>query len=316
MSSGSSRPRSRRRLASRAGAGGAGGRPGRRPAPTRGPVTNLPLPRFVSMRAESANARRGPSLDQRVDWEFVRRGLPLEITAEYGQWRRVRDAEGDGGWVHHALLSGVRTALVRGEAPVPLRAGPRGGRRGAGDGRARGGRAARGLPRRLVRDRRRRRRGLAAARGALGRGAGRGHRVTGPATAPLRGECLCGAVAYEVDDAFEYALNCHCSRCRRATGAAFKPLAGIRRERLRLVRGADRMLQYGDAANHDVRCRGVRVLPLPPRWCARRRAIARTCLAGDAVDRPSTADAPHLRRVEGTPWFEITDGLPQFEAFD
>ena len=81
--------------------------------PARGPVTNLPLPRFVSMRAESANARRGPSLDQRVDWEFVHRGLPLEITAEYGQWRRVRDADGAGGWVHHALLSGVRTALVR-----------------------------------------------------------------------------------------------------------------------------------------------------------------------------------------------------------
>ena len=95
------------------------------PAETaRGPVTNLPLPRFVSMRADSANARRGPSLDQRVDWEFVRRGLPLEVTAEYGQWRRVRDADGAGGWVHHALLSGVRTALVLGEAPVPLRAGP------------------------------------------------------------------------------------------------------------------------------------------------------------------------------------------------
>jgi SH3-like domain-containing protein len=90
----------------------------------RGPVTNLPLPRFVSMRAEAANARRGPSLDQRVDWEFVRRGLPLEITAEYGQWRRVRDADGAGGWVHHALLSGVRTVLVQGPAPVPLRAGP------------------------------------------------------------------------------------------------------------------------------------------------------------------------------------------------
>jgi SH3-like domain-containing protein len=90
----------------------------------RGPVTNLPLPRFVSMRAEEANARRGPSLDQRVDWAFVRRGLPLEVVAEYGQWRRVRDADGAGGWVHHTLLSGVRTALVQGETPVALRAGP------------------------------------------------------------------------------------------------------------------------------------------------------------------------------------------------
>jgi SH3-like domain-containing protein len=93
-------------------------------AADRGPVTHLPLPRFVSMRSDTANVRRGPSLDQRVDWEFVHRGLPLEITAEYGQWRRVRDADGAGGWIHSALLSGVRTALVQGTAAVPLRAGP------------------------------------------------------------------------------------------------------------------------------------------------------------------------------------------------
>ena len=90
----------------------------------RGPVTSLPLPRFVSLRADTANVRRGPSLDQRIDWEFVHRGLPLEIIAEYGQWRRVRDADGATGWVHHTLLSGVRTALVQADAPVPLRATP------------------------------------------------------------------------------------------------------------------------------------------------------------------------------------------------
>ncbi len=90
----------------------------------KGQVTSLPLPRFVSMRADTANARRGPSLDQRVDWEFVQRGMPLEVTAEYGQWRRVRDADGQGGWVHHTLLSGVRTALILGDVAVPLLAGP------------------------------------------------------------------------------------------------------------------------------------------------------------------------------------------------
>ena len=92
--------------------------------PARGAVTNLPLPRFVSMRAESANARRGPSLGHRVDWAFVRRGQPLMVTAEYGHWRRVQDADGAGGWVHHSLLSGVRTVEVRSEALAPLRAEP------------------------------------------------------------------------------------------------------------------------------------------------------------------------------------------------
>jgi SH3-like domain-containing protein len=91
-------------------------------AATLGPVTNMPLPRFVSMRAETANARRGPSLSHRVDWTFVRRGMPLEVTAEYGNWRRVRDADGAGGWVHHTLLSGIRTVVVRADGPAPLRA--------------------------------------------------------------------------------------------------------------------------------------------------------------------------------------------------
>ncbi|MFO1106115.1 MAG: SH3 domain-containing protein [Amaricoccus sp.] len=94
------------------------------PAATEGPVTHLPLPRYVSLRAESANARRGPSMDQRVDWEFVRRGMPLQITAEYGNWRRVRDADGAGGWVHQTMLSGTRTALVLGTEPVEIRADP------------------------------------------------------------------------------------------------------------------------------------------------------------------------------------------------
>lgn len=107
-----------------AGAAGTAPAPIPQPAAAKGQVTSLPIPRFVSMRADTANARRGPSLDQRVDWEFVQRGMPLEVTAEYGQWRRVRDADGMGGWVHHTLLSGVRTALIRGDAAVPLRAGP------------------------------------------------------------------------------------------------------------------------------------------------------------------------------------------------
>ncbi|APG46114.1 SH3 domain-containing protein [Phaeobacter porticola] len=78
----------------------------------RGAVTNLPLPRFVSMKAAEGNVRRGPSLTHKIDWVFKRRGMPLEITAEYGHWRRVRDRDGAGGWVHYALLSGARTVLI------------------------------------------------------------------------------------------------------------------------------------------------------------------------------------------------------------
>jgi SH3-like domain-containing protein len=79
----------------------------------RGPVTNLPLPRFVSLKSSEANARRGPDQSHRIDWVYRRRDLPLRVTAEFENWRRVEDADGQGGWMHHALLSGLRTALVQ-----------------------------------------------------------------------------------------------------------------------------------------------------------------------------------------------------------
>lgn len=85
-------------------------------AQERGPVTNLPLPRYVSLKAAEANARRGPSLTHRIDWVFQRRDMPLRITAEFGNWRRVEDRDGAGGWVHYTLLSGARTGLVEAES--------------------------------------------------------------------------------------------------------------------------------------------------------------------------------------------------------
>jgi len=78
----------------------------------RGPVTNLPLPRYVSLKGSEGNARRGPSLSHRIDWVFKHAGMPLRITAEFGHWRRVEDRDGAGGWVHYSLLSGVRTVIV------------------------------------------------------------------------------------------------------------------------------------------------------------------------------------------------------------
>lgn len=88
-----------------------------------GSVTNLPLPRYVSMKAKEGNVRRGPSLSHRIDWVFVRQDMPLQITAEHGHWRRVQDRDGAGGWVHYALLSGVRTVLVEKDM-MPVHARP------------------------------------------------------------------------------------------------------------------------------------------------------------------------------------------------
>lgn len=73
---------------------------------------NLPLPRFVSIKSGEANVRTGPGMEYPIQWIYVKPGLPVEIVAEYEQWRRIRDIQGDEGWVHRALLSGRRTVIV------------------------------------------------------------------------------------------------------------------------------------------------------------------------------------------------------------
>src|SRR5712672_1643982 len=78
------------------------------------PVTasGLPVPRYVSLKSDHVNVRAGPTKDNDVAWVYTRSGLPVEITAEFENWRRGRDSEGAEGWVYHSLLSGRRTAVV------------------------------------------------------------------------------------------------------------------------------------------------------------------------------------------------------------
>jgi SH3-like domain-containing protein len=72
----------------------------------------LPVPRFVSLKSDKVNVRKGPSTDQSIVWVFSRAGLPVEVIAESDNWRRVRDSEGADGWVFHSLLSARRTVLI------------------------------------------------------------------------------------------------------------------------------------------------------------------------------------------------------------
>jgi len=88
-----------------------------------GQVTGLQIPRFISMKSGTANVRRGPSTSNRVDWVLRHRGTPLIVLAEYQEWFRVEDVDGEGGWVHTKLLSPLRTMLVQ-EDLLPLRETP------------------------------------------------------------------------------------------------------------------------------------------------------------------------------------------------
>jgi SH3-like domain-containing protein len=92
-------------------------------AQSMGSASGLPVPRFVSLKADKVNMHIGPAKTYDVKWLYQRQGLPVEITAESENWRRIRDADGAEGWVYHSLLSGKRTAMVTAKAAdelVPL----------------------------------------------------------------------------------------------------------------------------------------------------------------------------------------------------
>jgi hypothetical protein len=128
----------------------------------------------------------------------------------------------------------------------------------------------------------------------------------------LTGACMCRAVAYTVADEFGYSLICHCSNCRRTTGSAFKPFAGIERDKLAITEGAAHLLIYGDAqANHDVHCRRCGSLLYS---VVREGAFVHVTL-GTLVDAPSIRPSAHIFVGSKAPWFTITDTLPQFEEF-
>ncbi|UIJ70994.1 SH3 domain-containing protein [Aurantimonas sp. HBX-1] len=77
-----------------------------------GPPERLPVPRFVSIKDVPANVRVGPGRSYKIRWRYLRRDIPVEIFQEFGNWRRIRGADGQSGWIHRALLSGRRTAVV------------------------------------------------------------------------------------------------------------------------------------------------------------------------------------------------------------
>lgn len=124
----------------------------------------------------------------------------------------------------------------------------------------------------------------------------------------LAGKCLCGAVHYAVADEFLYAANCHCSNCRRATGSAFKPFAGIERAKLRIVEGDDKMMIFGETMGHDAHCKICGSLL----YSLVRDAAYVHVTMGTLIDDPTIRPAAHIFVGSKAPWFVIADGLPQY----
>jgi hypothetical protein len=125
----------------------------------------------------------------------------------------------------------------------------------------------------------------------------------------LAGKCLCGAVHYTVADEFVYAANCHCSNCRRTTGSAFKPFAGIGRHRLGITKGEHALMIFGDETANNTHCRLCGSLLYS---IVRDGAYVHVAM-GTLVDDPSIRPTAHIFVGSKAPWFTITDGLPQYD---
>jgi hypothetical protein len=125
----------------------------------------------------------------------------------------------------------------------------------------------------------------------------------------LVGKCECGAVRYQVADAFRYAANCHCSRCRAATGSAFKPFAGIERGKLEVTEGQSMLLVVGEENSNDTRCGACGSLLFS---VVRDGEYVHVAM-GSLVDAPAIRPTSHIYVGSKAPWFEITDDLPQHE---
>jgi hypothetical protein len=126
----------------------------------------------------------------------------------------------------------------------------------------------------------------------------------------LAGKCLCGAVHYAVADEFAYAANCHCSNCRRTTGSAFKPFAGIGRDRLGISTGEDNLMIFGDETANNTHCRLCGSLLYS---VVREGAYVHVAM-GTLVDDPSIRPTAHIFVGSKAPWFTITDDLPQYDG--
>jgi hypothetical protein len=125
----------------------------------------------------------------------------------------------------------------------------------------------------------------------------------------LWGECMCGNVRYRVEDSFCYALNCHCSQCRKATGSAFKPFGGIERHKLNVVEGRDAMSIFGSENGHDARCKRCGSFLYS---VVRDGQYVHVCL-GTLVDEPSIRPTAHIYVGSKASWYTINDDLPQHD---
>jgi hypothetical protein len=131
-----------------------------------------------------------------------------------------------------------------------------------------------------------------------------------PQVSSLRGQCSCSQVRFIVEDEFEYAYYCHCSRCRARTGSAFAAIAGISIGKIEVTAGHEHLLLEGECSNgYGARCSRCFAFLFA---AVRDRTYLHVSL-GVLVDPPSRVPDHHIHVGSKAPWYQITDLLPQYD---
>jgi hypothetical protein len=131
-----------------------------------------------------------------------------------------------------------------------------------------------------------------------------------PQICTLHGHCACSQVRFLVQDEFEYAFYCHCSRCRVRTGSAFAAVAGICIDKVEVTAGHEHLMLEGECSDgYGARCRRCFSFLFA---AVRERKYLHISL-GTLVDTPSRVPDHHIYVASKAPWYQITDALPQYD---
>jgi hypothetical protein len=131
----------------------------------------------------------------------------------------------------------------------------------------------------------------------------------------LRGGCMCGGVAYSVSDQLLYAMNSQCSKCRRTTGSAFKPIAGVAVKNFDIIAGQDELFRHGDPSMASMTCIAGPAARSSIPGLPKKNTVKVHVPMGTLVDPPSMKPSMHIFVGSKAPWYDILDGLPQFDGF-
>jgi len=126
----------------------------------------------------------------------------------------------------------------------------------------------------------------------------------------LKGSCLCSRVAYEISGPLTQAWHCHCIMCRKAHGSAFRTRATVQAKDFAWTRGEGDVTWYSSSPGHYRGFCSACGTPLLSRFDQAPDAYGLPLGALD--DDPHIKAACHMFVANKAPWYDITDGLPQY----